>query len=491
MAQFNTRPEIAFQAVQGMQQADPLEMAGKAIGLRSMLNQQKMQGMQIQDAERQMQERTVVYETLGRHKGDVDKAMPELAGKVSPQTLKQLQDLAHASRQADSERIRLSRERGQQLGGILAWMSQQDDESYAKNYPQVMEDVLRIAPELAGKIPQGEMIPKSQLPLLAMGLATAEMVFNFAEEEHKRAKRPDELRKGKADADSAEADARIKAGEAEAMALYGPLDTKIADAKYRSLQQRLNSNQPITPQDQAWMGAYEKQKTIVTDRAGAIRIDIADRTGKRDDEFVDSYVEAVATGEIKYENVPMKLRGKVLTRAQDLGLVAMPRKVRDTIEAMDKAEGIINIIDSNIKKLKARSDAGQLLAGKWARVAATFQSDPDAQLALTQIGLLGNLARSVSGERGVLTDQDVERAMSLLPQPEDRADVAIRKIEQLRKFAQNGRNAAVKSATSKFTRSGERIGDNPPPSGAARPRARNAQGDEVEWDGQNWVPVKK
>jgi hypothetical protein len=81
-----------------------------------------------------------------------------------------------------------------------------------------------------------------------------------------------QMQKAKDDADLAakkaqlpgqQAESEIKQSEAAAMKQYGGLTGPAADAKYRFIVQKQKLGNPVNPEEQAFVGAYEKQKTLV------------------------------------------------------------------------------------------------------------------------------------------------------------------------------------------------------------------------------------
>src|SRR3954467_4209643 len=86
------------------QQSDPLESYGRLVQLQSLLQNQKFQ-QQIQPLQQQQEQQKVqsgemenqqkamqlkdqqtVMQVLSQNQGDLDRSLPQLAGKVSPQT---------------------------------------------------------------------------------------------------------------------------------------------------------------------------------------------------------------------------------------------------------------------------------------------------------------------------------------------------------------------------------------------------------------------
>jgi hypothetical protein len=181
MATFYTDPSIAQRAV--VQPVNPLEVAAQAQGLKHLMLENRQGEMQQQQAQKTIDEQKYVYQVLGETSGDIDKAMPKLAGKVSPQTLSALQEFATKTRQSKEEELKLRREQGQQLAGIIAYGMQLPDDQYATEYPKLAAAAKEINPNL--QLPDG-VLPKEHLPSIGLGLMTQEMLYAGEEERRKK-----------------------------------------------------------------------------------------------------------------------------------------------------------------------------------------------------------------------------------------------------------------------------------------------------------------
>src|SRR4051812_29978451 len=84
--------------VQPPQQPDLLGQVAKVRQIQAMGQEQKLRGQQIQTGEienqmrqRELQDQQTTQQVLGAHGGDLDSALPELAGKVTAKTFISLQ----------------------------------------------------------------------------------------------------------------------------------------------------------------------------------------------------------------------------------------------------------------------------------------------------------------------------------------------------------------------------------------------------------------
>lgn len=76
------------------EQPNALEQYARIMQIKSAQQGQQMQGIQIQQAQKQQKDDEVVRQAFGANKGDIDKTLNDVAGKVSPQTYTALQQHA-------------------------------------------------------------------------------------------------------------------------------------------------------------------------------------------------------------------------------------------------------------------------------------------------------------------------------------------------------------------------------------------------------------
>lgn len=153
-------------------------------------------------------------------------------------------------------------------------------------------------------------------------------------------------------------------------------------------------------------------------------------------EEIDSFADAVVSGEISPTGVPMKIRGKVLKRIRDRGEVILPPKVRDSVGALGAAMGVLDQIERLSLEINTAEEGvgNRLTQGLGALRDEAGQVRPEVSVfqAMTK-GLLSTISRS-TGEVGVLTDADISRARNLLPTIWDTETVAKDKMQGLRQF---------------------------------------------------------
>ena len=117
------------------------------------------------------------------------------------------------------------------------------------------------------------------------------------------------------------------------------------------------------------------------------------------------------------------------------GIIPTSQKQKDTLKTLSKADVIISQIEKSIDGLDlANSPIYSIAKGSALNTQALLKTNTNA-VAYKSLkeGLLAQLARA-SGEVGVLTDQDINRARSLLPTFFDTKETAKAKIDQLKSF---------------------------------------------------------
>ena len=141
--------------------------------------------------------------------------------------------------------------------------------------------------------------------------------------------------------------------------------------------------------------------------------------------------------------------GNEILGTKELGIdSATSMRVRDSVAAFGSSENMINQIEDLSKRIiTATSPGGALAQYTGLTLGALAKSSPDAA---TYLGIrkafLASLSRA-SGEKGVLTDQDLERILSALPGEGDTMEIAASKIAEFRTLYENIRDSAIKAYT--------------------------------------------
>lgn len=157
----------------------------------------------------------------------------------------------------------------------------------------------------------------------------------------------------------------------------------------------------------------------------------------------------VIAGEIKLSEInnPV-LRGAVMDEIASGPDQILSDKARATINEIGAARGVHAQMKDALDKLKlAEGPSNRVARGGKIAIEAMIQSNPDAVAFETmKQGFLATISRA-TGERGVLTDQDVARARQLLPGLFDTREVANRKMGELVKFLDEREKKAVNAYT--------------------------------------------
>lgn len=166
------------------------------------------------------------------------------------------------------------------------------------------------------------------------------------------------------------------------------------------------------------------------------------------DDTYDAAIEQLVSGQVQnLQAYPTRVRGEISRRMKAQGRVMMPQTVRKSLDALGAARSVVD----EIAGLSAQVNTTQPLdwigqAGKQAG-ALTGLDVAATGLRKARVGLAGNLARSISAERGVLTDPDLQRALSLVPDVTTPEKIARDQLDRLYKFIQAKEDMAVLAYT--------------------------------------------
>ena len=193
---------------------------------------------------------------------------------------------------------------------------------------------------------------------------------------------------------------------------------------------------------------------------------------------IQATIDDLAEGRTEITNVPAKIRAAVQTGLRAQGKRIMPRKVREALNEVGAAKGVVEEIDAisqQVNTAKANL-ASRGIVGIKNLGAAIQQQGLAADLETARGGLAGNLSRAIAAERGVLTDQDRRYAMGLVPTIWDSEPRARRKIEMLKRFIERKEATALKS----YTTSGAGVGTKATTPATTGPEPSKADKDYVK-----------
>lgn len=188
----------------------------------------------------------------------------------------------------------------------------------------------------------------------------------------------------------------------------------------------------------------QKQYALETSRINAMD------TGGGIDSLGDiaTFAQGIANGTATLTNVPQNLRDEVLMYMQQKGLVQLSDTQRNTIDQINRSLGIIDQLTSSLSGLElAEGGFERFTLGPMLELGAMFQTNEDATIFKSRRdSVLATLARA-TGERGVLTDQDVARAEKALPKLTDTRDVADRKLAEFKSLMEEFQRRAIQTYT--------------------------------------------
>lgn len=242
---------------------DPTEGFKTAAQLNSLnqtrqLQQQQMQENQltIQQKQKAIQDHQLAAKAIQDAGGDMDKALKSIQGKVDPSFQAQLEQ-EHAT-QLDNAMKRqvmqgaIEDKNNETLYNIVDQVKQMSPEQFEQNKPLIAQKISQINPQI-------QMPPdakQSDMDGLLFGLRVKKF-YDAA------AKAQIDNQKNQAATAKDAAEAQLKQQEADQMKQFGGMTQGAADSKYRYLQQQKALGTALAPADQAFLTAYEKQKTLV------------------------------------------------------------------------------------------------------------------------------------------------------------------------------------------------------------------------------------
>jgi hypothetical protein len=163
---------------------------------------------------------------------------------------------------------------------------------------------------------------------------------------------------------------------------------------------------------------------------------------------VENWAKMLETGQANIQNVPQSVRTAVVNQLASTGSTILPTKVRQTINDLGAAESVLDTMEGLVAAVNTGgSGASRFKAGAKSAVKGFLQTDvDDATYGTTMRGFLATIARS-TGEKGVLTDRDSERARRLLPVRTDSKAVADKKIALIRQYIRGQKTRTVTNFT--------------------------------------------
>jgi hypothetical protein len=225
--------------------------------------QQKLEeGQMSLEMKRQaMKDQQTVMQALAQHDGDVEKALPALAGKVLPQTFQGLlkfhletkKDLA----EIDDKELKTRQDAHDRTTQLFDYATKLPDDQYAAQWPTIAQKNNELNPQ--HPLDPNQPVPKDKLPGVAVGLQTQEQYLAQEKARREQATAATEQEKNTAQAEKDRAEAAKARMEVSGGAMTGAM----ADSKYRNILMQEQLGRPVSPEDKAFKVAYQKQKEVV------------------------------------------------------------------------------------------------------------------------------------------------------------------------------------------------------------------------------------
>jgi hypothetical protein len=179
--------------------------------------------------------------------------------------------------------------------------------------------------------------------------------------------------------------------------------------------------------------------------------------GGVDDAEALAWADKLATGEATISNVPQGVNGafrtKVIRLGAERGDIIMPKKARDTIQELSAARAIVIQLGELSQKIPRGQGLGRLAVGAKSKAAGFAQSaglgEDVANYQAMAVGMLANLSRA-TGERGVLTNQDVDRVKKNIPTVDDTEVVSANKLGNLSALFDDLEQRVIKTYSTKL-----------------------------------------
>ncbi len=167
----------------------------------------------------------------------------------------------------------------------------------------------------------------------------------------------------------------------------------------------------------------------------------------------EAWLNLVETGQAKLSDIvegKTKQRTAVVKLAAERGSTVLSPKVRETVNQLSAARGILDQIKALSASVNVAGEGiGRFAEGAKSAARGFLQTNiDDAVYDTTREGFLATISRA-TGERGVLTDRDALRAKQLLPKRSDSRETAQYKLHQLEQFLNGMEARAIRAHTTK------------------------------------------
>ncbi len=190
-----------------------------ALRQQQQAGQQNMQSgaIDLQMKQRALKDQQTIMDTLSQSDGDVEKALPKLAGKITPGAFKDLAnfhlDTKYKLSQIADNDLKVQQDQHDRTGQLFDYASKLSDDQLAQQWPTIAQRNNEINPQ--HPLDPNQPIPKAQLPSLGVGLQTQEQYLKQEQARREQQTAVTEQQKNSAQANEANAradEARANSG---------------------------------------------------------------------------------------------------------------------------------------------------------------------------------------------------------------------------------------------------------------------------------------
>lgn len=215
----------------------------------------------------------------------------------------------------------------------------------------------------------------------------------------------------------------------------------------------------LTPQTVAQLTQIAVQKGIdVRDILSALKsqyqssqADLLYKNAQTQNQLSDSGTNGIPSGILSVSEAQQFGVPYGTSKSDVVGMQSLTTQQRTTLQSLDAVNGILKSLSDSYNRLKpdfARNAVERATKGLVLKTSALLQTNPEAtSFEKFKEAILATLARA-SGERGVLTDQDVERARQNLPTLTDTTEVVDMKLSRLSSLFSELRQRSISTFTS-------------------------------------------
>jgi len=395
------------------------------------LQQQQIQSgqLEVQQQQRDAQDQQTVQQVLGAHQGDLDTALPELAGKVSAKTYLGLQkahlDIRKTIAEIGDKELETQKDENGRLLGLISQAKQLPPDQYAQQWPQIAQQALQIKPKLAGHVNPQQPIPQQALDQLGIGVMTQAQYESKELAKRAAAKAGPELAEVTAKAAQAQ---KVLAGtsatgltaEQQATLAQGNKRIGIEGAQLGLARGRLGIEQGRLDVEQGKL-AIEKQK------AGPIPLEQITNTTKAGRQYISA------------EDVPKESIGTVRQQAAAAGIPVVNKDTAGILSDIDNAKTNQQYMLDTIGKKLASGAPERLWYGPANTLEKMAQTDPE----MAAVGTFRTAAiqsmRAVAGSKGLRINRaEIQMAIDNdVPKLTDTLPAAQNKLKNMQQFLEN------------------------------------------------------